>query len=106
MAGFALAFSAAAFGLPGLANFVGESYSLIGAFEQFPLLTMLAALGLIGSAIYGMHLFQSTFQGPATQEVMELTEREILICLTLLVGLLSLGLFPNLLLMWITGAAL
>ena len=63
MGGFALAFAAAAFGLPGLANFVAEFLSLVGAFQVYPVLTICAALGLIGSAIYGMVLFQNSFQG-------------------------------------------
>jgi len=61
MGGFALAFAAAAFGLPGLANFVAEFLSLVGAYQRFPLLTILAALGLIGSAVYGMVFFQGAF---------------------------------------------
>jgi NADH-quinone oxidoreductase subunit M len=100
MGGFALAFAAAAFGMPGLANFIGEFYSLIGAFQRFPLITILAALGIIGSAIYGMLLFQSSFHGPVKNSFIDLSIRERFIAASLFLFLLVLGLFPNLILQY------
>lgn len=97
MGGFALAFAAAAFGLPGLANFVGEFLSLVGAYQVFPVVVIFAALGLVGSAIYGMVLFQRCFQGPKTRDVIDLSGREIAISASLFIMLVALGLFPNLL---------
>jgi NADH-quinone oxidoreductase subunit M len=98
MGGFALAFAGAAFGLPGLANFIGEFFSLVGVFQVMPTFAIIAALGLIGSAIYGMVLFQSSFQGTAKQEILDLSHRELLICSSLFLMLLVIGLYPNLLL--------
>ena len=98
MGGFALAFAAAAFGMPGLANFIGEFLSLIGAYQRFPLITILAALGIIGSAIYGMMLFQSSFQGAIKQKIDDLSFRELVIAVGLFLLLLAIGLFPNLIL--------
>jgi len=98
MGGFGLAFAAAAFGLPGLANFVGEFLSLVGAFQVFPIMVIFAALGLIGSAIYGMVLFQKTFQGMPLKPVQDLSIREICICSSLLGLLIILGLYPNIIL--------
>lgn len=104
MAGFALAFCAAAFGLPGLANFVGEFYSLVGAFQRFPVLTICAALGIIGSAIYGIVVFQSSFHGPNNgqniEQVVDLSKRELLIALSLFTLLAVFGLFPDLVLQY------
>jgi NADH-quinone oxidoreductase subunit M len=105
MGGFALAFAAAAFGLPGLANFVAEFFSLVGAYQRFPLLTILAAFGLVGSAIYGMVLFQSTFQGKGTNrdessEIDDLSKRELLVFSSLLALLMLIGFYPNLVLMF------
>ena len=80
MGGFALAFAGAAFGLPGLANFIGEFFSLVGVFQVMPVFAVIAAIGLIGSAIYGMVLFQSSFQGQAKQEIVDLGHRELVIC--------------------------
>ncbi len=104
MGGFALAFAGAAFGLPGLANFIGEFMSLVGAYQHYPVLVILAALGLIGSAIYGMVLFQSSFQGAATKEITDLSGRELIITGSLLLMLLIIGLYPNLLLQYVIGA--
>jgi len=98
MGGFALAFSAAAFGLPGLANFVGEFLSLVGAYQRHPILTILAAFGLIGSAIYGMVLFQKVFHGKCQvkqQAVNDLSSRELLVFSSLLALLIFIGFYPN-----------
>jgi NADH-quinone oxidoreductase subunit M len=103
MGGFALAFAGAAFGLPGLANFIGEFFSLVGVFQVMPTFAIIAALGLIGSAIYGMVLFQSSFQGEAKQEIVDLEHRELIICSSLLLMLLVIGLYPNLLLKFSFG---
>ncbi|MEW6983365.1 NuoM family protein [Colwelliaceae bacterium 6471] len=100
MGGFALAFAAAAFGLPGLANFVGEFLSLLGAYQAAPLYAVIAALGLIGSAIYGMLLFQSCFQGAEHKSISDLSVRELIITGSLLILLIVLGLYPDLVLQY------
>ncbi|MGB1262901.1 MAG: complex I subunit 4 family protein [Cognaticolwellia sp.] len=104
MGGFALAFAGAAFGLPGLANFIGEFFSLLGAFQVLPEFAVIAALGLIGSAVYGMVLFQSSFQGTPKHDIVDLQSRELLICGSLLLLLLAIGLYPMLLLKFSFGA--
>ncbi|NQZ86129.1 MAG: NADH-quinone oxidoreductase subunit M [Colwellia sp.] len=103
MGGFGLAFAAAAFGLPGLANFVGEFLSLVGAFQVFPIMVVFASLGLIGSAIYGMLLFQKTFQGVPLKQVQDLSVREFFICGSLLGLLVVLGFYPNIILGYAFG---
>ncbi len=98
MGGFALAFCAAAFGLPGLANFVAEFLALVGAYQRYPMLTVFAALGLIGSAIYGMVLFQSAFHGKSQikqQAINDLSSRELLVFTSLLALLIFIGFYPN-----------
>lgn len=95
LGGFTLAFAAAAFGLPGLANFIGEFMSLVGAFSVFPVFTVIGAFGLIGSAIYGMYLFQSSCHGPCRTDVADLSGRELAISGLLFMLLLWFGLFPN-----------
>ena len=103
MGGFSLAFAGAAFGLPGLANFIGEFFSLVGVFQVMPVFAVIAAFGLIGSAIYGMVLFQSSFQGEAKQQILDLGHRELIICGSLFLMLLVIGLYPNLLLKFSFG---
>lgn len=115
MGGFALAFSAAAFGLPGLANFVAEFFSLVGAYQRFSLLTILAAFGLVGSAIYGMVLFQSAFQGKSQvkglhqetpSEIDDISTRELLVFSSLLTLLIVFGFYPNLVLTFFQSTGL
>lgn len=117
MGGFALAFTAAAFGLPGLANFVAEFFSLVGAYQRFPVMTILAAFGLIGSAIYGMVLFQNAFQGKRKREskghqpeeekkITDLSKRELLVFSSLLALLIIIGFYPNLVLMYFQNSEL
>ena len=103
MGGFALAFAGAAFGLPGLANFIGEFFSLVGVFQVMPVFAVIAAIGLIGSAIYGMVLVQSSLQGQDKQEIVDLGHREKDICGSLFLMLLAIGLYPNLLLKFSFG---
>lgn len=95
-----LFFVAAAVGLPGLANFVGEFMSLLGSFQRFPIMACLAALGLIGSAIYGLKLFQTAFQGIQHQQIEDLDKREMAFCGCLALALIVLGLFPDIVLLW------
>ncbi|WP_394175474.1 complex I subunit 4 family protein [Thalassotalea litorea] len=101
MGGMLLAFVAGAFGMPGLLNFVGEFMTLTGTFANHPVATALAATAMIGSAIYGMYLFQQSFQGkPVTHSAVEdLRGHEWLLCSILFGLLLYLGLFPQSLLM-------
>jgi NADH-quinone oxidoreductase subunit M len=63
LAGFSLLFALASLGLPGLGNFVGEFLVLIGSFPANRLMTILAALTLVASAIYSLRLVQRAFFG-------------------------------------------
>ncbi|TKB43428.1 complex I subunit 4 family protein [Thalassotalea mangrovi] len=101
MGGMLLVFVAAAFGMPGLLNFVGEFMTLTGTFASHPVATVLAATAMIGSAIYGMYLFQGSFQGKphAGVQIADLLAHEWLLCGLLFALLLYLGLFPQSLLM-------
>ncbi|MDF2176658.1 NADH-quinone oxidoreductase subunit M [Aliiglaciecola sp. CAU 1673] len=95
MAALTLVFVMAGIGMPGLANFNGELLSLLGSYKIFPIHAMLAALAIIGSALYGLHLFQRAFQGPANQQVVDLDKRELTFCLLLLLALVYFGLQPQ-----------
>lgn len=98
MATFTLVFVMAGAGLPGFANFNGELFTLLGAFHLYPVHTSIAALGIIGSAVYGLHLFQKAFQGPQNVEVKDLDLRETIFTSLLVLGLLFFGLQPGYLL--------
>jgi NADH-quinone oxidoreductase subunit M len=98
MATVTLIFVMAGIGMPGLANFNGELFTLLGSYKAFPIQTTIAALAIIGSAVYGLHLFQRTFQGPANIEISDLHMREVVYTSLLVVILLYFGLQPHLVL--------
>lgn len=98
MATVTLVFVMAGIGMPGLANFNGELLSLLGTFQVYPVQAGFAALGIIGSAIYGLHLFQNAFQGPANQTLSDLNGREMAYTTALVVALIYFGLQPHILL--------
>ena len=98
MATVTLIFVMAGIGMPGLANFNGELFTLLGSYQAFPIQTIIAALAIIGSAVYGLHLFQRAFQGPANTEVTDLHMREVVYTSLLVVALLYFGLQPHLVL--------
>ena len=62
--GCALFFCLAALGLPGLANFIGEFLVLLGSFGAAPVITVLAALGMIAAPVYALMVIQKAFHGP------------------------------------------
>ena len=64
MAALTLFFAIASLGLPGMANFIGEFLVLFGSFPEQPLLTVLAATGMVLAAAYALALLQRTFFGP------------------------------------------
>jgi NADH-quinone oxidoreductase subunit M len=63
LSALALFFAVASLGMPGLANFVGEFLVLFGTYIQYPLITVLAAMGMVVAAVYSLALVQRTFFG-------------------------------------------
>lgn len=98
MATVTLIFVMAGAGMPGMANFNGELFSLLGSYQVFPIHTIVAALGIILSAVYGLHLFQRAFQGPRNVEVTDLHARELVYTSLLVVALFYFGLQPHIVL--------
>jgi NADH-quinone oxidoreductase subunit M len=98
MATITLIFVMAGIGMPGMANFNGELFTLLGSYQVFPTHTIIAALGIIGSAVYGLHLFQRAFQGPANIDIIDLRMRELVYTSLLVVALFYFGLQPHIIL--------
>jgi len=98
MASITLIFVMAGIGMPGMANFNGELFTLLGSYQVFPTHTIIAALGIIGSAVYGLHLFQRAFQGPANIDIIDLRMRELVYTSLLVVALFYFGLQPHIIL--------
>jgi NADH-quinone oxidoreductase subunit M len=61
-------------GVPGFANFVSEVLVLLGAWDQYHVLTILAVFGLVITAIYLMKAIRFGFQGPLAARWNKLTD--------------------------------
>lgn len=94
---FGMLFAMASLGLPGLANFIAEFTILLGSYQSYPALSILASLGLIASAIYALLLIQKVFFGhKATRDkLQDVSVREAIILGLLMVPVVILGLYPK-----------
>jgi NADH-quinone oxidoreductase subunit M len=89
----------AALGLPGLCGFIGEAFSIFAAWHYSPLLTVLAALGMILTAGYVLWMIQRVYfgpeyRGPHADQLRALTSREAFIGSVLLGLAIFLGIYP------------
>lgn len=93
----ALVFVMASLGLPGLGNFIAEFLILLGAFKVHAVLTSIAALGLVFSAVYALRIMQKVFLGPAlgNADLPDLSSRELFVMASLCISILWLGLNPQ-----------
>ena len=83
--------------MPGLAGFVAELHVLIGGFQHWGWLMLLASLGVLMSAAYGFRTIGGLFTGPPRPELADLPDLrpwELAAVLPLAAGLLLLGLKP------------
>jgi NADH-quinone oxidoreductase subunit M len=87
----------ASLGLPGLANFVAEFMILAGTFRANHLMAIIAALGLIGAAIYALRMMQKIFYGEQKSQVKlsDLNIRETVIIASVVFLLVFLGFYPR-----------
>jgi len=84
-------------GVPGFANFVAEILVLLGAWDQYPGLTVFAVFGLVITAIYMLKAIRLGFQGPLAFKFEKLTDAQtfwakfpyvLLLAILILVGCL------------------
>jgi NADH-quinone oxidoreductase subunit M len=89
-------------GLPGLNGFVGEFTILLGTARTSVGFAVLATVGIIFAAWYLLWAFAKIFKGPsnspANAELKDLSLREVVIMVPLVIMFIVIGLFPNLLL--------
>jgi len=92
-----LFFVLASLGLPGLGNFVAEFLVLVGLFRVNPVLTAIAALGMITAAVYSLAIMQRVFHGPLDEprELEDYNARELLAMAVMMALLVWLGLYPQ-----------
>jgi NADH-quinone oxidoreductase subunit M len=87
-------------GLPGTNGFVGEFLALVGAFEAgLRWYAVVATTGVIFAAVYMLWMFQRVMFGkitnPENEKLKDLSAREIIIMLPLLLFVFWIGVYPN-----------
>jgi len=86
-------------GLPGTNGFVGEFLILLGTFRVHPGYAVAAVGGVILSAVYLLWMYQRVMHGPVRvqepSKFIELTPRELIVFVPVLVLILAIGLFPT-----------
>ena len=92
---------AASLGLPALSGFVSELLVFFGGFRAFPILTILAVLGIILAAGYILWMMQRTLFGPRPSRWDDLTDAapvEMVPVALLVISILAVGVYPA----WLT----
>ena len=86
-------------GLPGLNGFIGELLILLAAFAASPVYAACAASGVILGAVYLFHMYQKIMFGPITRpenkNLPDLSVREAIIMVPIILLMVFMGLFPN-----------
>jgi NADH-quinone oxidoreductase subunit M len=97
----------AALGLPGLAGFVSEALTLVGAYDaadqRFQVLVLISMLGLLFTAAFLLWAMQRVFLGPVNEKYRDLEDinaREVFCQAPLLALCVVLGIAPWYLLDW------
>ena len=88
----------ASMGLPGLAQFVGEFQTLIGAFERWGLFVLFASLGILVTATFTLRVIAGMFTGELDERwkgVHDLDGRELAAAVPLALLTVVLGIFPS-----------
>jgi NADH-quinone oxidoreductase subunit M len=99
-AGFTLVAGLAGCALPGTSSFVSEFLVMAGTWSRFHVVAGIAAVGTVFAALYILWTYQRMMTGPVTDQVREhitgdLTARERLAVIPLLIAILGLGFFPQ-----------
>jgi len=85
--------------LPGTNGFVGEFLALLGSFRTYPIATAIATTGVIIAAAYMLTALQriiyNPLQNPENEKLTDLTARELLVLIPLLVCILWVGIYPK-----------
>ncbi len=97
---FLLIVTLSSIGLPGLNGFIGEFTILVGTFQANWIYAALAATGIVLGAWYMLTMFRRVMHGPldkpVNRQLQDLSAREILVLVPVVVFIFLIGLFPNL----------
>ena len=93
-----LMFTMANVGLPGTSGFIGEVLTMTGAYQASTWAALVAASGVIFSAVYALTLYRSVMFGeitnPKLSAITDIDKRELLLFVPLIVGTIWLGVYP------------
>jgi NADH-quinone oxidoreductase subunit M len=84
--------------IPGSANFVGEFFILKGVFETKVAIAVIASTGIAFAAFYALRMYQRTMHNPLPDGMTsrEMTLREGVVLVPLVVCIVALALYPGL----------
>ncbi|MGZ8363796.1 MAG: NADH-quinone oxidoreductase subunit M, partial [Caulobacteraceae bacterium] len=86
-------------GLPGTSGFVGEILTMTGAYKVSTWTALVAASGVILSAVYALNLYRNVIFGEVTNPqlaaITDMNWREMLVFAPLIVGTIWLGIYPH-----------
>jgi proton-translocating NADH-quinone oxidoreductase chain M len=88
-------------GIPLSINFLGEQLSLLGIWQQNPIITILGASGILLSACYSIFLYNRISYGnisPYLPPLKDINRREYYLLISLLIPIVIFGILPNILL--------
>jgi NADH-ubiquinone oxidoreductase chain 4 len=88
-------------GIPLSLNFLGEQLSLIGIWQQNPIIASLGASGIVLSACYSLFLYNRLSYGsysPHLPALKDINRREFYLLISLLLPTIIFGILPNVLL--------
>ena len=89
----------ASIGLPGTSGFVGEFLALVGTFQTHPVVAVIAATGVIFAAYYMLPMVQriwfNRLDKPANEKLPDLSRRELVVLIPLVIMMLFLGVYPK-----------
>ena len=95
-------FTLANTGIPLTLNFLGEQLSLLGVWQENPIIAALGATGIVLSAIYSIFLYNRLSYGNYSPHlnkiVKDINRREYYLLLALLIPTVVFGIVPNVLL--------
>jgi NADH-quinone oxidoreductase subunit M len=99
----------AALGLPGLAGFISEAMTLLGAYESplpgFKVLVLISVIGIVITAAFLLYAMQRVFLGKLNEKYRgygDMTAREVFCQAPFLFLCVALGIFPMFLTDWMS----
>jgi len=99
LAGLFLVAGLSSLALPGLSSFVSEFLVLVGTFERYTWVGVIATLGIVLAALYILLMYQRTMTGSTPdvvrEKVVDLRGREVLAIAPLVVVIIALGFYPK-----------